>query len=62
MNTLVDTISGKFTGMNMMALDVLGASRFSNLFWTLVLTGFISAAIPLLVISWLLHPLTSDRG
>ena len=59
MNALIDTISSKVVEINILALDMLRASNFSNLFWTLVLTVSFNVAIPVLFIGCILGPIRS---
>ena len=45
---VVDAMAGVADQVNVKALDLLRASRFSDLFFTLVLTGSFSTAITVL--------------
>jgi hypothetical protein len=52
-----DAIAGMADQVNTWVLAILKASRFSNLFLSLVLTGSLSTAITILLIGCVMHPI-----
>jgi hypothetical protein len=61
MDLLMDATAGIADQVNVRVLDLLRASRFSDLFLTLVLTGSVSTAITVLFIGCIL-PVAKSGG
>jgi hypothetical protein len=61
MDLLMETVAVIGDQINARALDMLRASRFSDLFLTLVLTGSFSTAVTVLFLGWVLPAAKTGR-